>query len=209
MMARGPSSVSFAAAAWPREQWWIAVGDDQLNWFMIDAPNRQPGLRVAKARVMAAQAESGVAGAALYPQVNARATSIRWRFSQVGAVPPPTAGTWQTINDVALGVSCGFDFWSGHRAAMEAALDRAHATEFDLQAARLVLTTMLTRTYLRPDAACKPRDLAESTLQQREHALALTRRRAAAPIDSELQLTQVEAAMPAAVSATVHATLFR
>ncbi|RDJ97825.1 fusaric acid resistance protein [Paraburkholderia lacunae] len=196
--AHSLSSVSLSTAAWPGEAWWIDLGDDQLNRFMSDALQGQPSLHAAEARVRAAQAVSGIAGAALYPQANASATSTRLRFSEAGTVPPPIAGTWQTINDAALGVSYELDFWGKNRAAVEAALDRAHATEVDLQAARLVLTTTLTRTYLRLDAAYDLRDLAESTLKQREQTLALTRRRVAAQIDSELELTQAEAALPAA-----------
>src|SRR5260370_32903420 len=135
---------------------------------MGDALQGQPALRAAEARVRAAQAVSGIVGAALYPQVNAGASSMRQRFSEAGTVPPPIASTWQTINDAAMGVSYELDFWGKNRAAMEAALDRAHATEVDLQAARLVLTTTLTRTYLRLDAAYNLRDLAESTLKLRD-----------------------------------------
>lgn len=196
--AQSLSSVSFSTAAWPSEQWWIAMGDDQLNRFIGDALQGQPDLRVAEARVRAAQAVSGIAGAALYPQVNAIATSVRRRFSEAGTVPPPIAGTWQTVNDAALGVTYELDFWGKNRAVMRAALDRARATEVDLQATQLVLTTTLTRTYLRLDAAYDLRDLAESTLKQREQTLALTRQRVAAQIDSRLELTQAEAALPIA-----------
>ncbi|WP_260435914.1 efflux transporter outer membrane subunit [Burkholderia sp. Bp9143] len=197
-VAHSLSSVSFSTAAWPTDAWWTDLGDDQLNRFIRDGLQGQPSLHVAEARVRAAQAVSGIVEAALYPQINASATSARLRFSEKGTVPPPIAGTWQTVNDATLGVSYEFDFWGKNRAAMEAALDHAHATEVDLQAARLVLTTTLTRTYLRLDAAYDLRDLAESTLKQREQTLALTRRRVAAQIDSELELTQAEAALPAA-----------
>lgn len=192
------SSVPLSSAAWPTEVWWTALGDEQLNRLMSDALHGQPSLRVAEARVRAAQAVSGIAAAALYPQAGIGATSVRRRFSEAGTVAPPIAGTWQTINNLALGVSYELDFWGKNRAAMEAALDRAHATEVDLHAARLVLTTTLTRTYLRLDAAYDLRDLAERTLKQREQTLILTRRRVAAQIDSELELTQAEAALPIA-----------
>jgi len=196
--ARSLSSVGLSDAAWPTEAWWIEFGDDQLSRIMSDALQGQPSLRVAEARVRAAQAVAGVARAALYPQVGAGAVSERRRFSEAGTVPPPIAGTWQTVNAATLGVSYELDFWGKNRSAVEAALDRAHATEVDLQAARLVLTTSLTRTYLRLDAAYDLRDLAESTLKQREQTLALTRQRVAAQLDSELELTQAEAALPIA-----------
>lgn len=196
--ARSLSSVPLSNAAWPTETWWVELGDEQLNRLMGEALEGQPTLRIAEARVRAAQAVSGIVGATLYPQINASAASVRHRFSEKGTVPPPIAGTWQTLNDAALGVSYELDFWGKNRAALDAELDRVHAAEVDLQAAQLVLTTALARTYLRLNAAYDLRDLAESTLKEREQTLELTRRRVAAEIDSQLELTQAEAALPAA-----------
>ncbi|MEO8779386.1 MAG: efflux transporter outer membrane subunit [Rhodanobacter sp.] len=191
------ADTQFSPAAWPRESWWKGYGDPQLDQLIADALSGQPGLRIAEARVRQAQAEANVVGASLYPQVNASLHSTRQRFSDDGTVAPPVAGTWQTINDVSLGVSYELDFWGKNRAAVNAALGRAKAAEVDLQAARLMLTTTLARTYLRLDLAYAQRDLAEATLRQREQTLALTRKRVAAQIDSQLELTEAEAALPA------------
>ncbi len=195
--AQSLSNATLSPAAWPKETWWTDYGDPQLDRLMDNALHGQPGLRIAEARVRQAQAVAGVAGAALYPQANASLRSTRQRFSEDGTVPPPIAGTWQTINDLSLGVSYELDFWGKNRAAVDAALGRADAAEVDLQAAKLMLTTALARTYLRLDLAYAQRDLAQDTLKQREQTLALTRRRVAAQIDSQLELTQAEAALPA------------
>ena len=191
------SGTSFSAAAWPRDAWWTGFGDSQLDQLINDALDGQPGLRIAEARVREAQALASVVGATLYPQVNASLKSTRQRFSADGTVPPPIAGTWQTINETSLGVSYELDFWGKNRAAIEAALDRAHAAEVDLQEARLLLTTSLARTYLRLDLAYAQLNLAQDTLQEREQILELTRKRVTAQLDSQLELTQAEAALPA------------
>jgi NodT family efflux transporter outer membrane factor (OMF) lipoprotein len=191
------ASSKLSAAAWPQDAWWTRFGDPQLGRMMDTALSGQPGLRMAEARVRQAQAVAGIVGASLYPQANASLRSTRQRFSEDGTVPPPIAGSWQTINELSLGVGYELDFWGKNRAAVDAALDRAHAAAVDLQAARLMLTTALARTYLRLDLAYAQRDLAQDTLQQREQTLALTRKRVAAQIDSQLELTQAEAALPA------------
>ncbi len=191
------ADVAFSQAAWPKDAWWTDFGDAQLDRIITDALNGQPGLRVAEARVRQAQAVAGVVGASLYPQVNASLKSTRQRFSEDGTVPPPIAGSWQTINDLSLGLNYELDFWGKNRAAVNAELGRAHAAEVDLQAARLILTTALARTYLRLDLAYAQRDLAQNTLKQREQIFELTRRRVTAQIDSQLELTQAEAALPA------------
>ncbi len=47
------------------------------------------------------------------------------------------------------------------------------------------------------DTAYARRDLAQSTLRQREQILTLVRQRVAVQLDSRLELTQAEAALPA------------
>lgn len=192
------SGAALSPAAWPHETWWSGYADAQLDQLMAAALRGQPGLRITEARLRQAQAVMGVVGASLYPQANAGLKSTRQRFSEDGTVPPPIAGTWQTINELSLGLSYELDFWGRNRAAVEAALGRANAAEVDLHAARLMLTTALARTYLRLDLAYAQLDLAQETLQQREQILELTRRRFMAQIDSRLELTQAEAALPAA-----------
>lgn len=189
--------VSLSPAAWPTREWWKRFGDPQLDRLVDNTLRGQPRLRAAEARVRAAEALAGMAGAPLYPSVNAHATSERERFSERGTVPPPIAGSWQTITSASLGVGYALDFWGKNRAALSAALDRVHATRIDLQVARLMLNTALVRTYLRLDAAYAQRDLARSALAQRQKILQLTRGRVAAQLDSRLQLTQAESALPA------------
>ena len=191
------ADVTLSPAAWPSDTWWHDFGDPQLDALIDTALRDQPSLRIAEARVRAAESVATIAGAAESPQVNASAHSMRQRFSEHGTVAPPVAGTWQTINDVTVGASWELDFWGKNRAAVDAALDRQHAAEVGAQAARLMLTTAIARTYLRLDAAYAQRDLAEQTLAQREQILALTRKRVAAELDSQLELTQAEAALPA------------
>ncbi|MEY2170635.1 MULTISPECIES: efflux transporter outer membrane subunit [unclassified Rhodanobacter] len=196
-VSRSLAVVRLSPAAWPSGKWWRDYGDPQLDALIGAALRDQPGLRVAEARVRAAGSLAAIAGAVGHPKVGAGAHSTRERFSDHGTVPPPVAGSWQTVNDVTVGAAWELDFWGRNRAAVDATLDREHAAEVDVQAARLMLTTAIARTYLRLDAAYAQRDLTGRTLVQREQILALTRKRVAAGLDSQLELTQAEAALPA------------
>lgn len=196
-VTRSLAGESLSAKAWPTSAWWQAFGDGQLDRLMTRALGSQPGLRIAEARVRRAQALAGAIGASLYPQVNTRLSSTRQRFSEDGTVPPPIAGTWQDINEASLGVSWQLDFWGENRAAVNAAIDRARAAEVDLHAARLMLAVSLARAYLRLDLAYAQRDVAQATLEEREQTLDVTRKRVAARIDSDVELTQAESALPA------------
>ena len=192
------SAVPLSPAAWPTEQWWRVFGDAQLDQLIQQALKEQPSLRIAAARLRQAQAVAGIVGASLSPQATASLKSTEQHFSANSIYPKTLAGQVNSINDATLGVSYELDFWGRNHAAVDAALDRAHAAEVDAQAARLVLTTSLARAYLRLDTAFAQRDLAEQTLHQREQILALVNKRMAAKLDSRLELTQAEAALPAA-----------
>jgi NodT family efflux transporter outer membrane factor (OMF) lipoprotein len=198
-LAAGQSlgGVSLSPAAWPKEDWWTRYGDAQLDRLMRDALDGQPSLRIAAARLRQANAMAGIAGARIGLQVNANLKSTPQRFSENSTYPKNLAGHVDSINDAQLGVSQELDFWGRNQTALDAALDRAHVAEVDAQAARLVLTTTLARTYLQLDMAYARRDLTESTLLQRKKILTLVRQRVAAQIDSRLELTQAEAALPA------------
>jgi NodT family efflux transporter outer membrane factor (OMF) lipoprotein len=194
---RSLSSATLSVAAWPRQDWWAAFGDAQLDRLIVAALQGQPGLRIAEARVHQAQAAADRVDSSLSPQVSAGISSTPQQFSENSIVPKPLAGHWNSMNSASLGVSYELDFWGKNQAAVDAALDRAHSAEVDLQAARLILTATVARTYIRLDAAYAQLDLANDMLQQRESTLTLTRQRVAAQIDSELELTQAEAALPA------------
>jgi len=192
----GPASLS--AAAWPTEAWWRRYGDPQLDALVAEALAHSPNLRLAQARIRQAEAFAGAAQAAAGPQLGAGVRSNRQEFSEHGTTPPPVAGTWKWVNEASLNFSYEFDFWGKHESAIEAAVGRAHAAEVDGHAARLVLVTGILRSYVRLQQAWQQRDIAEATLKQREHVLALTRQRVAARIDSALELKQAESQLPAA-----------
>jgi NodT family efflux transporter outer membrane factor (OMF) lipoprotein len=192
------AALPLSAAAWPRQDWWMTFGDPQLDRLMHNALADQPSLRAAQARVRQAQAVAGIDAAALQPQGQLNLKGAQQRFSENGIYPKTLAGHVDSINDAQLGVSQELDFWGRNQAAFDAAIDRVHAAEVDAQAARLMLTTSLAHTYLRLDTAWAQRDLAARSLAQREEVLALVRQRVAAGLDSQLELTQAEAALPAA-----------
>ncbi len=191
------AATPLSAAAWPREDWWSAFGDPQLDRMVQTALANQPSLRAAQARVRQAQAVVGVTSASLRPQGQLTFKGAEQRFSENSIYPKTLAGQINSINYGELGVSQELDFWGRNAAAVDAAIDRAHVSEVAAQATWLLLTTSLARTYLRLDTAWAQRDLAAQTLAQREQLLALVQHRVAANLDSRLELTQAEEALPA------------
>jgi NodT family efflux transporter outer membrane factor (OMF) lipoprotein len=189
---------TLSKAAWPTQAWWRRYGDPQLDALITEALEQSPNLRVAQARVRQAFALAGATEAAAGAQVGAGVRSSRQQFSEHGATPPPVAGSWKWVNEASLNFSYEFDFWGKHKSAIEAAIGRARASEVDAYAARLVLVTGVLRGYVGLQQAFEQLDIAQETLKQREHVVALTRQRVAARIDSDVELKQAESQVPAA-----------
>jgi NodT family efflux transporter outer membrane factor (OMF) lipoprotein len=192
------AGTTVSAAAWPARDWWRRYGDSQLDRMVDEALASSPSMRMAEARVRQAVAVSGIAGAALAPQLGAGARSNRVEFSENSNVPKPLAGSWKWSNEATLNFSYELDFWGKNQSAVDAALDRQKAAEVETEAVRLILTVGLTQTYLKLSQAYAQRDLAEAVLKDRQQILALTQRRVAAHLDGQAELKQAELAIPLA-----------
>jgi NodT family efflux transporter outer membrane factor (OMF) lipoprotein len=186
------------ATAWPQTQWWTAYADPQLDDLITEALAGNPGLRIAEARTRAALAQVAAVDSSLYPSAGASGQAVRGRFSEHGLFPPPFAGNWDTVVALTATLSWQVDFWGKNRAAYESAVGGARAAEVDAQAARLTLAANIAHVYAQLQEETLQLGVARDTLKQREQVLALTRDRNAAGLDSRLELTQAQAALPAA-----------
>jgi NodT family efflux transporter outer membrane factor (OMF) lipoprotein len=192
------SATPIDTATWPQAQWWTAYGDPQLNDLIDAALAGNPGLRIAEARTRAALAQVAAADSSLYPSAGLSGQAVRGRFSQHGLIPPPIAGNWGTLAQLTATLSWQVDFWGKNRAASERALGAERAAAVDSQAARLTLAANIAHVYARLQEDSLQLNVARQTLAEREQVLTLTRDRNAAGLDSRLELTQAQAALPAA-----------
>jgi NodT family efflux transporter outer membrane factor (OMF) lipoprotein len=192
------SATVLDGAAWPQTQWWTVYADPQLNDLISEALNDNPGLRIAEARTRAALAAVAAADSSRFPSAGLSGQAVRGRFSEHGLFPPPFAGNWDTVAALTATLSWQVDFWGKNRAAYESAVGSARAAEVDAQAARLTLAANIAHVYAQLQQDCLQLNVARDTLRQREQVLALTRDRSAAGLDSRLEVTQAEAALPAA-----------
>lgn len=198
---RSPESVGLAAGqAGPAfrasDDWWRAFGDDQLDTLMTQALQGNPSLRIAQARLARAQATSDVARANGMPQIGASADVTRQHFTKNGLYPPPIAGATVNTGDIGLQGSWELDFFGKNASALQAALGAARAAEADAQAARVLLTTNVARTYLQLARTNDQLAVAQRTLEQRQQSLQLVSDRVKAGLDTSLELRQSEGSLP-------------
>src|SRR5476649_626712 len=186
-----------APVAWPDEAWWEALHDAQLNKLVAAALADNPSLHVTQARVRQAESLAGVVEAEDKIQVKGDATTTRTLFSTDGTAPPPLNGTWQWLNTASVSASYNIDAWGRNRAALAAALDEVQLTSAESQMARLSLETAVVRGYIQLSLEYAIGDTIADSLAQRQRILDITRRRRAAGLASDIDVTSIETTLPA------------
>ena len=210
---RDPDSYAFAktlgdantatdgvVAAWPTDTWWKAFGDPGLD-ALIDEALADGGvgpLRQAEARLRNAQAIGQGAEARRYPSLDLNAATQRERFTENYIYPPPLGGGTYGLNQTALDFRYDLDFWGRNRAAIAATRSQTLAGQADSQAARLAVTTAIARAWFQLQRLGSLRDVTLLAIRQRNDVLTLAQQRFDAGIDTNAELRQAEALVPAA-----------
>jgi NodT family efflux transporter outer membrane factor (OMF) lipoprotein len=186
-----------AQAAVPLDaQWWRAFGDDTLNQLEAQALQANPSLKLAQARIAAAQASVQLSGAANRPQLNAQLNLTQQLYTANGAIPAPLAGTVRGSGTAQLAGSWEMDFFGKNHAALQAALGNERAAQADAQAARVLLAAQVAQSYFAWVGLTEQRSVASRTLAQREQTLQLVQDRVKAGLDTALDLRQAQGALP-------------
>jgi NodT family efflux transporter outer membrane factor (OMF) lipoprotein len=184
------------AAQWPHTQWWKTYGDAQLDALIDTALADNPDIHIAAARVRQAQSLAGVAESATQPSVNANVSMTRQLFSANDFIPPPEAGNYAWYNHAALEATYDLDLWGRQRQALASAVDQIRVSEAESQIARLALENNIIRSYVQLSLQFALKDIAQDTLTHREKALQVVRKRFAAGLATDTDVTQLEAAVP-------------
>ncbi|WP_296444384.1 efflux transporter outer membrane subunit [Rhodoferax sp. UBA5149] len=177
-------------------QWWREFGDEQLNRLVEQALATSPSLRIVQARMARAQAGVDVTDAASGPQLNAGIDATRQLFTANGLIPPPLAGKIYETGTAQFSGSWELDFFGKNRAALDAALGNARATQADADAARMLLASHVVRSYVQLVRLNEQLAVAQRLLAQRQQALHLVQDRVNAGLDTRLELRQSEGTLP-------------
>jgi NodT family efflux transporter outer membrane factor (OMF) lipoprotein len=203
---QGPTfSDKLSPATWPAHDWWNSLGDPQLDGLIAAALRSNPDLQVANARARQASAAVLAADAQRQPTLGIEAGVTRSRAARVDD-PSGQGRRYGTLRSLSLQGGYHFDLWGGDRAAWEAALGRARASEVDRQGARLTLAAEVTRAYNDLGLAYATQDLAEQDLKRTRDMLVLARSRVEAGLDSDYQLQQTQSLEAAAEASLTAAT---
>lgn len=197
-------------AAWPAslvgqaqpltigERWWTLFDDAALDTLVAEAFEHNRDLALAAARVDEARALVRVAGAQLFPSVDASAQTDRSRSSEVAPIPIPANALERSSFRAQINVSYGLDLWGRLRGAGNAARAEVLASEAARDTVRVALAADVVRGYFSLLALDEQVALTRRTLALREDNLKLQRVRNSAGLTNDFQLRQLEAELAAA-----------
>jgi NodT family efflux transporter outer membrane factor (OMF) lipoprotein len=178
--------------------WWKSFDDPQLDRLIRAGLKDSPTLAEAQARVADALARSQIAQSKRLPSANLDASAFYQRAPENFAIPPPLAGHSFWEGQAGASLSWDLDFFGKQANAVHSAQDLSHAAELDVENAKLLLATAIAQSYVELYRENALADIAERSAAQRENIVAITRRRVAAGVDTQLELRQAEGQLPQA-----------
>lgn len=140
---------------WPKNEWWKAYNDPQLNGLIAKALSDAPDMQIARQRITLAEAQAKAAMAADGPQIDFSADAERQKMSAEGLMGPfaltdPAAGTtgpWYTNGTFGLTAGWDLDLWGKNRARVEARIGKVNAQKAELEQTRQLLASSVARLY--------------------------------------------------------------
>src|SRR5882757_9375004 len=187
-----------AASQPAADGWWDSFRDPQLDRLIRLGLKDSPTLARGQARVGEALAQAESAHAGLRPNANLDASALYQRAPQNYIIPPPLAGHSFWMSQAGASLGWDLDFW-GHQAdAVHRAQALTQSARLDVDNARLMLASAITRAYIELYREYVLADIAERSEAQRQNIVNITRRRVAAGLDTQLELRQAEGQLPQA-----------
>jgi NodT family efflux transporter outer membrane factor (OMF) lipoprotein len=190
--------LSTTPAPQAQDGWWQAYGDAQLNQIIEESLATNPTLEMALARVREAQSQADSAHAKLLPSSSLDADEVRMRASDTSIFPPPYGGETLWIGQTAATLSWDIDFWGKQRDLIREAREQTAAAALDAAGARLAVAGALAQAYVDLYRNYALADIAQDSVDQRNHIRDLTRQRVQAGLDTNVELRQADTSVPLA-----------
>jgi outer membrane protein, multidrug efflux system len=191
----GPRKPAAAEAAVPPLDWWRSFRSRELTEIIEAAREGNLDIAAAIARIVQADANSRVAGAALLPTVDLGGSADRLRTSQstaVGGTPGSLGGSERDLLSTSLKASYEIDFWGKNRSAVRAFEETAVASRYDREVVGLTTVVTAANAYFQVLAAQDRLQVARDNLASATRVLNLIQQRLQAGTASALDTAQQE-----------------
>lgn len=186
----------------PASDWWREFSSAELDRLQEIALANNAELKVAIARVAQAHAQARVAGAALYPSLDAFAKreALAPTF---GAGTVTTRSDWRSLNRFQGGLRTNYeiDLWGKNDYAAESALALAAASIHQRETVALTLTADVATAYVEYLSLNERVAIAERNLQSRRNSVTAADRRVSGGDATAAEAAQQRVAAATAESA--------
>lgn len=199
---RGPEALgtaqTFASgrvdAEWPREAWWRAYGDPQLDALVEEALAGSPDVAAAQARVRQARGAAEVTGADTLPRIGAQGSAGAIKQSYNNGIPAEFIPKgWRDNGDLALTGDFDLDLWGRRRKLLAAATSEAQAARADASQARLILASNVVSSYFDLSRLLARDEALTAAVRSRESLAKLTGERASQGLENQTPVRQTQA----------------
>ena len=199
----GPKNPAAAQAALPPLDWWTKFHSRELTALIEEARTNNLDIAAAIARIVQADAQARVTGAALLPIVDLNGDGTHSQASKTGSKASAanlgrntySGGTRDIVTNnltATLNASYEIDFWGKNRAALRNAEELAVATRFDREVVGLTTMVAVANSYFQVLAAQDRLKAAREDIVSATRVLDLIKQRAAAGTASALEIAQQE-----------------
>lgn len=145
---RAKQSLKGTASQWPKDLWWKAYADPQLNALIQEGLENSPSMAIAESRLRRAQSITKISRAALKPVVSGNAAATMEKHSYNYLTPSSSVPkSWNDYGVASLNFEWEIDFWGKNKSALEAAISAQQASEADMAQARLTLSSSIAHAY--------------------------------------------------------------
>lgn len=202
-LGHGSDSQRFAADADVPAAWWTLFHSQPLDALVRQALKANPDLAAAQAALREARENLAAGRGALYPNASADYNVSRQRIAGTLASPASSGYDYYTLHTAQVDVSWAPDLFGGTRRQLEALRAQVDVQRFQLEAARLSLTSSvvvaaINQAGLRAQIDATRRIIASqrTTLDSLQRQFALGAQPEAAVAAQQATLAQAEATLP-------------
>ena len=178
-----------AARSGQLQQWWRTFNDPVLENLVAEAQRVNPNVRTAGLRIMEARAQLGIAGSALYPQVQQATSDLLW----AGERRTGAADTSAVNFSAGFQVGWELDFWGKFRRGIEAADASYFASIAQYDDVQVLMAAQVAAFYVSIRTVEARLVIARDNAAIQKRSLDITERLFKGGSDSELDVQQAKA----------------
>jgi NodT family efflux transporter outer membrane factor (OMF) lipoprotein len=179
----------------PALDWWRGFRSRELTQLIEEAQTVNLDIAAASARILQADAQARITGAALLPSLTANGSGSQNKTSGSNISNTTIAGRRYSTYSASLSASYEIDFWGKNHDAALAAEETATANRFDRDTVALTTMASVANAYFQVLASQDRIRTAERNIKSAQSILEAIKQRLSAGTGSDLDVAQQESVL--------------